>query len=395
YAWDVDGDGRTDETGRIINHTYGSPGSVTVSLTVTDDDGATNVSTKRVSIDQLVPPSANLAISPDVPSVNDTVRFDAEGSTDPDGPIVRYVWTFGDGTNLTTSDPVADHAYTRGGTYTATVTVVDEDDARDTARATIRVNRPPAVEITASPAEPRRGQPLTLDASGTRDPDGSITSYDWEFGDGTVVTDGPATVTHQYTAFGTYTVAVTAEDDDGARRTATVEVPVENRPPDAAFSFSPFRPKPGRGVQFDASATTDPDGQVTEYRWDFDGDGEIDATGGPKIVHTFADRGRVTVRLVAVDDAGATNVTSTRVTVGSTLPLLEFLILLVLGLWVILFLWLSGALPDRVTDIGFRGRAERLPDLDIDVGDGSTDGSAVPDEDLPEDPTEETQSREP
>lgn len=366
YAWDFDGDGRTDATGRTINFTYVSAGTYTVSLTVTDDDGATNATSRRISVDPLVAPTANLAIRPQVPTTNETTRLDAGGSADPDGRIVRYEWRFGDGVSETTATPVTEHVYATGGNYTVSVTVVDDDDARATARRSFRVNQPPRPDLAASPTAPRRNQTVTLDASSSRDLDGRIVRYAWTFGDGTETAGPQAVVTHSYGAFGNYTVTVTAVDDAGARRTAKVDLTVENRPPEAAFTFSPFRPKPDRGVQFDASQSADVDGHITGYQWDFDGDGEVEATGGPEVVYTYEERGRYEARLVVTDDAGAINATTKRITVGSTLPMLEFVILLALGIWVVVFFWLSGSLPDRITDLGFRGRAERLTDLDVD-----------------------------
>lgn len=378
YVWDFDGDGHTDDTGRILNHTYGSAGSYTVSLAVTDDDGIINTTRRQIAVDKLVAPSANLAVSPSVPTRNETVQFDASGSTDPDGQIVRYVWAFGDGASATTDTAVTEHVYNSSGNFTVTVSVVDDDGARDTSRATFRVNQPPHIRLAADPPVPRRNETVTLDASRSTDPDGRITAFHWQFGDGTGIDDGDAIVTHRYEDFATYTVAVTAVDDDGARRSTELRVPVENRAPDAEFSFSPFRPKPGRGVQFDATESGDTDGEIIAYRWDFDGDGEFESTDGPHTVHTYEERGRYEVRLVVEDDAGATNATTRRLTVGSTIPMIEFVILLALGIWVVIFFWLSGSLPNRITDIAFRERLRGVADRNgaiFGTDESQTDGA--------------------
>jgi len=66
------------------------------------------------------------------------------------------------------------------------------------------------------------GETVSFDGSGSSDPDGSIVSYVWDFGDGT--TGSGETTTHDYTAAGTYTVTLTVMDDDGATATDTLIV---------------------------------------------------------------------------------------------------------------------------------------------------------------------------
>jgi len=71
------------------------------------------------------------------------IVFDASGSSDPDGTIVKYVWDFGDGTTLETSEPTVTHSYSAPGTYTVTLTVVDNDGLKSTMTAEISVAKPP------------------------------------------------------------------------------------------------------------------------------------------------------------------------------------------------------------------------------------------------------------
>ena len=65
------------------------------------------------------------------------------------------------------------------------------------------------------------GIPLSFDGSGSTNPDGSIVSYAWDFGD-TTTGSGPAP-SHTYTAAGPYTVSLTVTDDDGLTNTATID----------------------------------------------------------------------------------------------------------------------------------------------------------------------------
>jgi hypothetical protein len=76
--------------------------------------------------------------------------------------------------------------------------------------------------------------------------------------------------------------------------------------PVADFTFTPAQPKVGERVTFDASASTDSDGQIVKYEWDFDGDGTVDATG--KIVeHIFTRAGDFPVRLTVTDNDNLQN----------------------------------------------------------------------------------------
>jgi hypothetical protein len=76
--------------------------------------------------------------------------------------------------------------------------------------------------------------------------------------------------------------------------------------PIADFTFTPAQPKVGERVIFDASASTDSDGQIVKYEWDFDGDGTVDATG--KIVeHIFARAGDFPVKLTVTDNDNLQN----------------------------------------------------------------------------------------
>ena len=116
--------------------------------------------------------------------------------------------------------------------------------------AALRGDRGPALPARASrpprtSRRPRRSPPApraskaSFDAGGSSDPDGTIASYAWDFGDGSTGTG--ATATHTYAAAGTYTVMLTVTDDKGAGGTATRTVAVTQPadvPPTAAFTVT-------------------------------------------------------------------------------------------------------------------------------------------------------------
>lgn len=221
--------------------------------------------------------------------------FDASASTDTDGTIQSYAWDFGDGSDG--SGVTVSHAYAAPGSYQVTLTVAD--DAADTGQltSTVRINASPTAAFTPSVPDPEDSLRLRLDASASVDPDGTIASYAWSFGDGQ--TGSGKIASHVYATGGHYTVALTVTDSDGATAQASTAVTV-NTPPVAAFAAA-------RGADtltyvFDASASADADGSIVSYEWDFD-DGDV-ATG-KTVTHRYTDGDTYEVTLVVTDDKGA------------------------------------------------------------------------------------------
>ncbi|MPV36572.1 PKD domain-containing protein [Georgenia subflava] len=155
------------------------------------------------------------------------VTVDGTGSSDPDGTIASYAWTFGDGDGATATGPTAGHTYATAGTYGVTLTVKDDDGG--TRRLTKEVTVPEPVEVpnqapTAAFDVDADELTVSVDASTSSDPDGSIASYAWAFGDGNTATG--RTAEHTYTAAGTHGITLTVVDDEGARKTLTKQVTV-------------------------------------------------------------------------------------------------------------------------------------------------------------------------
>ncbi|MGB7980662.1 MAG: LamG-like jellyroll fold domain-containing protein [Candidatus Nanopelagicales bacterium] len=145
---------------------------------------------------------------------------------------------------------------------------------------------------------------VSVDGSESKDSDGSVASYAWEFGDGSpAVTGAEVKVDHTYAEAGTYTITLVVTDDEGAVSEAvTKDVPVVgNEAPVAKFSSSVDRLK----VSVDGSESRDSDGSVASYAWEF-GDGSPAVTGAEvKVDHTYAEAGTYTITLVVTDDEGA------------------------------------------------------------------------------------------
>jgi PKD repeat protein len=146
-----------------------------------------------------------------------TLTFNGSASRDPDGTIAMANWMFGDGTSaagLTTT-----HAYAHAGTYTATLQVLDNKGALASDTATITVaNRTPIANAGADVSGSTTAA-VNLYGGGSSDPDGSITTYAWTFGDGT--SGSGMAIAHTYAAAGTYTATLRVTDDKGASASDT------------------------------------------------------------------------------------------------------------------------------------------------------------------------------
>ncbi|MGQ9461006.1 MAG: PKD domain-containing protein, partial [Candidatus Bathyarchaeaceae archaeon] len=223
YEWDWEGDGTYDfdaGTNPIATHHYSMYGLYYPKLKVTDNDGLTNETYTTILVRGY--PVAHFTWTPPNPTVYQTVNFDASASTPNGGYIVNYTWNFGDSSpSVTGVDPIINHIYTTFGTYTVTLTIIDSEDLTDTYTDTIRILIRPVANFTHLPIEPTVNQPVTFDASASYspDPDRSIVSYTWNFGDGNTTVNG-AVITHAYKAEGTYNVTLTVTDDDGLTNTA-------------------------------------------------------------------------------------------------------------------------------------------------------------------------------
>ena len=217
YSWTF-GDNSTS-TQANPSHTYAAAGTYGVTLTVTDDEGATTSLTKQVSVS--APPQASFTTS-----VNGTqLSVNGSGSTDDQG-VTSYAWTFGDGGTATGA--TATHTYAAGGTFDVKLTVTDTTGNSATSTQQVTIVAPNAAP-KATAVVTANGLTINANGSSSSDPDGTITSYAWTFGDGGTST--LANASHTYAAAGTYTVTLEVTDNEGAKNTATQPVTVAAAPP--------------------------------------------------------------------------------------------------------------------------------------------------------------------
>ena len=207
---------------------------------------------------------------------------------------------------------------------------VDVDDVTLTSPATSRVNNPPLGNFSVSPGRPVVGQPVTLTDTSTdpdSEPDGIATEGQaWDFsptgdGDGSFTArrdSAVATVT--FTTPGVHVVREQVADRAGATSVVAHRIvvtrgsptppipppppPPPNHAPDARFTLVTGPLETGRAIAF-VDASVDSDGSIVSRAWDLDGDGMYDDATGVAASRTFGDAGIHTVRLLVVDEKGA------------------------------------------------------------------------------------------
>ncbi len=241
------------------------------------------------------------------------------GSYDPDGDALSYEWDFGDGAISTQASSV--HVYAATGTYEVRLRVMDDVAGSSwveaSTSATVR-GRP--VSDPGGPYVGVANVPIQFDGSGSTDPDGDGLQYLWHFGDGTTA-DGMAPV-HTYTAAGAYQVGLIVIDDSpahlmGGAGTLALVSSASDAP--VANPGGPYSGESGAPIQFDASASYDPNGDALSFQWQF-GDGAYSADRSPW--HTYEYGGTYSV-LLRVDDEAPdpqTGWATTTATISGPLP---------------------------------------------------------------------------
>ncbi|MCB1220640.1 MAG: PKD domain-containing protein [Planctomycetales bacterium] len=292
FLWDFDGDGIVDEssTAPTTQHTYLQPGQFNVTLTVFDS-GAGQASLSIADPLPNEPPTAVLTADQPIGNVPLSVVFDPTASSDTDGSIIVTEMDFdGDGNfDDFSTDPAESytHLYETAGNFSATLRVTDDRGAQATAVVLVQLsaqgNLPPLPQFSFQPDSGEVPLEVEFDASASTDPDGTIVSYDWDFNnDGLVDDSSPDPVLqHVFTDAGTFIVRLTVTDDGGLSTSSIFTDPLEvsdpgNLAPLAVLSVEVTQAGFPTIVSLDPSASSDPDGTISQYEYDFDGDGDFE-----------------------------------------------------------------------------------------------------------------------
>lgn len=269
----------------------------------------------------VVNPRPNTAPMPDPKGpysglVGESLAFTGS-AVDPEGdPIVEYRWVFGDGNEAYGQNVT--HTYTAQSAYVVSLHTTDDRGATGhavTKCLTGLANRPPIADA-GGPYYGEINQPITIDGSGSYDPDNDVVSYTWYYD---TVTGSQSGVQADFTfdAVGVYVVTLSIVDGRGGSDTTTVEINVTppNEPPVSVLTSEAFL---WNNLTFDGTGSFDPEGSpLTAWEWDF-GDGVI--TTGAMVSHQYATEGDFTVRLTVTDDKGATGYSEHSVSIVHPTP---------------------------------------------------------------------------
>ena len=194
------------------------------------------------------------------------IQVDADSSKDPDGKIVRYYWRFGDGSALVnTGSPIYQHSYQSAGIYTVRLTVEDSDgDLDSTEHAVSTNNQSPVASLQISPQPPTGPAPLTINytGAGSYDPDGTISTYRVDFGNGISVPN--VSGSHTYSVDGIFRVKLTVTDNLGATDTTSILVTVAT-PPVVNLTVTPDEGPFPLACQINGKGSYDPQGGVLKH----------------------------------------------------------------------------------------------------------------------------------
>jgi len=284
WNWDF-GNGNTS-TLQNPAAVYVTPGTYTVSLTVSDGVGSdTQTQTNLVTVFQN--PLSNFTSTNPNGCAPLTVCF-TDNSTPGDGTINQWLWDFGDGNNSTQQNPC--HTFAAPGSYTVTLVVTDDNGCSNTNLVTnyVNVSSTPTASFGGGPFG-ACGPPLTVTFNNTSSGGASPLTYQWDFGDGNSSTDTDPT--HTYTANGSYTITLIATDPNGCADTTIVPAYVNINDVVADFTVDTTRTCEGQPVNFTDLST----GPPSMWMWDF-GDGNTSTAQNPS--HAYAAAGTYTVSLI-------------------------------------------------------------------------------------------------
>lgn len=303
YLWEVTGPEPT-QTATTENATFilTTAGAYTITLTVSDSGGQSAVATAGVVV-KVPPPLADFTLTPatGAPPLDVTVVSIMDPTS---GPVDTWTWDFGDGspTVVDTTPSTHIHTYTLEGVYPITLTYVGPSGNG-------MVMRQVAVYTAGTSVNADFTYALNGNSGGgmevcfTNTSTGPVVTNSWDFGDGSpIVVDNSAVVCHVYMSENNFDVELTVVAADpsvtstGRRTVSVVFAPI------ASFTATPSTMEAGDKVNFDSTSST---GFITDWAWDFNGDGVTDSTQQNPANIPFNTIGGNTVTLTVTGPGGS------------------------------------------------------------------------------------------
>ncbi|MFP4136688.1 MAG: PKD domain-containing protein [Candidatus Acetothermia bacterium] len=266
YSWDLNGDGNYDDaSGEVATHTVDEAGEVEVGLKVEDDYGETDTATQTVEIEG----ETNEAPEADPGGgyycrSGEEITLDGSGSSDPDGTIASYEWDLdGDGKYEDASGAKPSYSCGSEETYDVGLKVTDGGGKTDTATASVEVTDDLRADFSYSPSEPAAGEEVQFSGK-TNYSESSVTSWEWNFGDGKSSTEKEPTQVFSET--GSHEVTLTVTDDSGEDDSRTKAIEVES--PVDVDAGDPRTAVLGEEVKLEGSASTEVSGGEFSMKWE-------------------------------------------------------------------------------------------------------------------------------
>ena len=215
------------------------------------------------------------------------------------GTIIIWAWNFGDGNTSADQNPI--HTYSKPGTYTVCLNITDDHGCTSHVCKHVVIHHPPAGVCHAAFSFNQPDPDFqTINFTDLSTSDGTIGTWNWDFGDGT--NSSEQNPSHTYLHAGTYTVCLTITDDDGGCTSHVCKHVIVHHPPagicHAVFTYHQTDPN---NLTIDFTDQSTSDGTIGTWAWDF-GDGNTSNEQNPS--HTYAHPGTYTVCLNITDDDG-------------------------------------------------------------------------------------------
>ena len=305
---------------------YATRATFTVTLTVWDSLNQNDTDTLTITVVNR-PPIANGGTDQNVLK-KVLVALDARLSSDPDLDTLSFAWSQVSGPAITlTAANTATPTFTPPvrGVYTFRVNVTDGNGGFSLDTVSVNAtNRAPTANAGPDQAGFLKGVVISLDGTGSGDPDLDTLSFAWtQIGGPAVTLANPtaATTTFTTTVAGLRTFHLAVDDLDGGTATDDVAVDVRNMAPVADLTADLLSALIGQAITFDGSASTDPDGTIASWTLAFGDGNSATGSGTPTTLpHAYAAPGTYVPTINVTDDEGASDIATLIVTITVDLP---------------------------------------------------------------------------
>jgi len=325
-SWDFD-DGSALSTAQNTTHVFSDGGTYGVTLTVTDEDGSTNITTVQVMVIDIAP-TAHFEWVTDSLEEGVAVQFnDRSSPASTADDIISWNWTFGDGGYSTLQNPT--HVFDNDGAYYVTLNVTDSDGITDIVGHWVEIVDTSPISVTIRTLdglnEYDEAEEITfvVNASASWS---DIKNYSWDFSGTNFVEDLRTTVSsasHNYSTSGLVRITVRVWDNDSFTE-SYIEITIINLAPDANFTYQIN----GGNVRFNATTSSDTENDLLiglQYRWYIEGAWTV-WSSDPVKDYEFSQGGTYPVKLEVRDDNSKIDNMTRLVTLelnGPTIELIE------------------------------------------------------------------------